>query len=332
MSSWRDRVQPASFRGVEFFAETGREPVGRQTQVHEYPQRDEPMVEDLGRRTRPIRLTAWIAGDDAYARRDDLLKVLDEPGPGELVHPWLGRMTVTATDCEMMHDRREGGVVRFDLVFVAGGELVFPAAQTNTSAQTLLAAGGVGDTALSRFERAMAGVSLARLQLRNVRSMLQGVAGELSRVPVLRDVFALVQDAQAVFVMLRNAPDTFARALLNAAGGAERLFTGFGSVASGEAVSLSGIESQARAILGVGRVVLPADSNSAAMGSAYRGWCRTRCCCRCCPMLLRCLWGDRRRSLACLRLVCWRMLCRRLQRMPGRWRMRCWRGRSARFL
>jgi len=269
MMGWRDRVQPASFRGVSFQAETGSEPVGRQTQVHEYPQRDLPMVEDLGRRTRPIKLTAWIAGDDVFERRDALLKALDEPGQGELVHPWMGRMTVTATDCEMTHDRREGGVVRFDLVFVAGGELAFPSAQANTAVQTGLAADDVRTTGLSRFERAMAGVNLARLQLRNVQTLLQSVSRELGRTPVLRDVLALVQDTQAVYVALRNAPDSLARALLNAAGSAQRVFTGFSGVVSGDSVSLSGIDSQARAIRKVGQIMLPTDSESAAVGAAY---------------------------------------------------------------
>ncbi|MNN99925.1 hypothetical protein D3C81_2196910 [compost metagenome] len=52
MSEWRDRKQGASFRGVPFLVDTDSVPVGRRTQLHEFPQRDQPFVEDLGRRTR----------------------------------------------------------------------------------------------------------------------------------------------------------------------------------------------------------------------------------------------------------------------------------------
>lgn len=269
--SWRDRVQPASFRGVVFQAETGSEPVGRQTQVHEYPQRDEPMVEDLGRATRPIKLIAWLAGPDAFERRDELLKALDEPGPGELVHPWMGPITVTATDCEMEHDRREGGVVRFDLVFVVGGELAYPSTHINTAAMTSLAAADVEETAVSRFEEAMGAVDMARAQLRNVQGVMQDVIAQITNVPLLQDVLDAVQDVQAVYEQIRSVPAEFARTLFNAVGTFQRTFEGFGSLVSGSFISLPGINSQARAIERIGQITQPADQESAAFGAAYVG-------------------------------------------------------------
>lgn len=107
MSEWRDRKQGASFRGVPFLVDTDSVPVGRRTQLHEFPQRDQPFVEDLGRRTRHYKFTGFVAGDDCLAQRDRLLTALDKAGSGELVHPWFGRLTVTAGECEVSHARNE---------------------------------------------------------------------------------------------------------------------------------------------------------------------------------------------------------------------------------
>ena len=101
MSEWRERKQGASFRGVPFWLDTDSVNVGRRTQLHEFPQRDQPFVEDLGRRTRQYKFSGFVVGDDCLSQRDRLLTALDTPGPGELVHPWFGRMTVTAGDCEV---------------------------------------------------------------------------------------------------------------------------------------------------------------------------------------------------------------------------------------
>jgi prophage DNA circulation protein len=48
---WRDVLlsQPASFRGVIFHVETGGKSSGRRTVTHEYPKRDDPYAEDMGR-------------------------------------------------------------------------------------------------------------------------------------------------------------------------------------------------------------------------------------------------------------------------------------------
>lgn len=46
--SWKNKLRPASFRGASFGVESHQTEQGRRTQVHEYPGRDDPYVEDLG--------------------------------------------------------------------------------------------------------------------------------------------------------------------------------------------------------------------------------------------------------------------------------------------
>ena len=72
MSAWRERLLSASFRGVEFGVTKASDDVGRRTVRHDYPQRDDPYVEDLGRAPRVISLTGFVLGEDYMTRRDDL--------------------------------------------------------------------------------------------------------------------------------------------------------------------------------------------------------------------------------------------------------------------
>ncbi|MCG9024211.1 DNA circularization N-terminal domain-containing protein [Laribacter hongkongensis] len=88
--AWKDSLQDASFRGVRFDVIRTRDNADRDTASHEYPYLDGADIEDLGRKARGIHLTAIIWGDDYEHRLRELLKVLDEPGHGELVHPVFG--------------------------------------------------------------------------------------------------------------------------------------------------------------------------------------------------------------------------------------------------
>lgn len=208
MRTWRDELHPASFRGVPFHVESDSMPVGRRTQLHEYPQRDKPTVEDLGRVARETKLVAFVVGDDCYVLRDDLLLALDQPGPGELIHPWFGRMNVTATSCKVTHERREGGVVRFDLSFIEEGEKGFPAGVPNTafhleeSSETLL------ESAINRYKAAMTVVNRARLA---VIALQNGIAGlQQSLYQEFGKIVGLVRSVEALADMLINAPGNFA--------------------------------------------------------------------------------------------------------------------------
>ena len=206
-TTWRDQLQPASFRGVPFFVDSDSQSVGRRTQVHEYPQRDKPFVEDLGRKTRIPKLAAFVVGDDCFVKRDDLLKALDQPGPGELIHPWFGRMTVTATDCDVSHERREGGVVRFDLTFVEDGEKGFPAGVPNTSKQLEESSETLLESALARYKAAMAIVNRARLSVAALQNSIAGVQMLMQRE--FASLIGLVDSVEALADMLINAPGNF---------------------------------------------------------------------------------------------------------------------------
>lgn len=226
MSEWRDRRQEASFRGVPFWLDVDSVNVGRRTQLHEYPKRDRPYVEDLGRRTRKYQFDGFVVGDDCLAQRDLLLKALDQAGQGELVHPWFGRLTVTAGDCEISHSRYEMGMVRFHLEFIDGMS-VFPVQSANTRRQLAAHAPTLLESILSRYKAAMAVVDLARQQVNAVRTAVSSVYA--FAINFLKPLTTLAADLDALVYSLINAPYAFATSLLADIDSIERSFSGYGS-------------------------------------------------------------------------------------------------------
>ncbi|WP_435035165.1 DNA circularization protein [Pseudomonas neuropathica] len=172
--NWRDRLLPASFRGVGFWIDQAKTPVGRKGQLHEYPQRDLPYFEDLGQQAKTHDITAFIIGADCLEQRDKLLKAL-EAGSGELVHPWLGRLQVRVGECDMTHTRQDGGLVTFALKFYPDQPVPFPTATVSTQKVLLAKADTLLGSAVARFEQAMTLIKAARIGIANLRNSLTGV-------------------------------------------------------------------------------------------------------------------------------------------------------------
>jgi len=119
MSHWRDKLLPASFRAVEFFIASAEDVMGRKTIVHEYPDRINPYVEDLGEVTRKITFNAYVLGKDYLDKRVALEKALAKKGAGTLIHPYYGSIYVAlSTPITVAHSYESGGMSIFTLEFV----------------------------------------------------------------------------------------------------------------------------------------------------------------------------------------------------------------------
>ena len=94
--SFASKLLPASFRGVSFGVISASSKFGRRNAVHEYPFRDTPWVEDLGRQARRFSVTGFIVGDDVIERRDAMIAACEssDTGSSTLVHPTLGKRSV----------------------------------------------------------------------------------------------------------------------------------------------------------------------------------------------------------------------------------------------
>lgn len=133
--SWFDELQPASFRGIPFGVLGGESRHGRRVAVHEYPNRDRPFVEDLGRSTRRISLVGFLiedslvyGGGSAIAQRLAMTAAAEQRGPGILVHPTLGELRVSIPDGGLGVTERwdSGRYFELSFSFIEAGDRLFP--------------------------------------------------------------------------------------------------------------------------------------------------------------------------------------------------------------
>ena len=125
MTTWRDSIQPATYRGITFHVRAHESEHGRRIKTHEYPQREGPGVEDLGRRTRRYRVDGYLIGEDYHKRRDALIDACESRPVGHpasagsiLDHPYLGRLTVALEQVRVSEAIDEGGLCRVSMTFV----------------------------------------------------------------------------------------------------------------------------------------------------------------------------------------------------------------------
>lgn len=150
--TWRDKMLPASFRGVPFSVVSTDGQIGRRNALHEYPQRDLPYAEDLGRKAREFTIDGFVIGENYMDGRDRLIEALEAFGPGELVHPYRGRMrVVVSSPARVSESTAEGGMARFSMTFSESGEPVNPALRTDTAAAVGTAADQAQAVAESSF-------------------------------------------------------------------------------------------------------------------------------------------------------------------------------------
>lgn len=169
--SWRDEYQQGSFRGAKFRSESHERQGGRRLGIHEMPSRNEPVIEDLGRRAREFSIDCHVIGADYRAARDALIDALDADGPGLLVHPWYGQIMVAVQDYTSAESTTEGGMCRFSISMIEAG-MAAPA-------PVAVAAGTTGaaeaDKALAAAPEAFA----ADFSIEGVAAWVEDAAGDL---------------------------------------------------------------------------------------------------------------------------------------------------------
>lgn len=152
--AWIDRLVDASFRGVPFKTEDESQTAGRRVETHEFVNRDKPYTEDLGKATSRPKFSAYVIGDDCYEQRDRLIEALNKPGPGTLIHPAYGEMSVCVEGgINVSSSSSEGRMVRFDLRFVEAGELTYPTSGAATANTLVSSCSALDDCISDNFDQ-----------------------------------------------------------------------------------------------------------------------------------------------------------------------------------
>ena len=145
---YKTKLQKASFRGVAFGIKDVSTSIGRRSILHEYPLRDDPYAEDLGRKGKEFTISAFVMTPNDFSASQALASALsDYNTPGTLVHPTLGQFQVQVRECTHKYSNQEGGLEYFDVTFVETLGNNFPNVTVDT--QSLVRNSVVGLTGTS---------------------------------------------------------------------------------------------------------------------------------------------------------------------------------------
>lgn len=214
------QLRRASFRGVPFEVTSSNLSIGRRTQTFEYPQRDDPFTEDMGRSKRTIRITAFVVGYDYIARMKRLIAACEKPGSGRLIHPWLGSMEVTPTDLSapVFESNRVASV---SLTFVESGKLQYPNALLDVGAKCLSAAQLLVNAEFDEFVKTFDLTGAQDFVKEAVGLDLQGIFNS-ETVQSVCDAFDLADElatlSHDVITLAEGAPDALFNRVLDTYG------------------------------------------------------------------------------------------------------------------
>lgn len=175
-----------SFRGVPFHTVGAEVKVGRRNVVNEYPQRDAPYVDDLGRRARRFVVDCYVIGTDYLSDRDALIEAFETKGPGELIHPRYGSMNVAVEgEASLKESPDQGGMAQISVTFVEDGLNTFPKAVVDTVADVAAAADAADVATQAAFgqEFTVSGPGLLAVQaLKGLNATVKGLLQTVRQV------------------------------------------------------------------------------------------------------------------------------------------------------
>ena len=230
------QLKPASYGGVRFGVLSGEARFGRRQAIHEYPFRDLPWVEDIGKSARRINVTGFIVENDGItqggsvlAQRDKLIAVAESPGVSTLVHPSLGTLDVSLFEIAISEKWDKGRYFEIQFTFIETGKRVFPSVSLSTGS-------AVQGSALFASLAVAADYALAFVKV--VHLGLAIIQTAIATATMWRNIAKnVVSDATNLFGMVSTLPGEFGRFF----GGASSGFIASTRPASGQPATISSL-------------------------------------------------------------------------------------------
>lgn len=136
MSLFND-LHEAKYKGVPFLLSGSNISGGRKDVKHSFPNSNEQTIEDLGSAPRVFSVTAIITSDqddlNYLTNRNRFLEVLEQGGPGILIHPFYGQLdNMVARSFTLIENMNDLNAARFSVVFEVSNVLGTPTRARNT--------------------------------------------------------------------------------------------------------------------------------------------------------------------------------------------------------
>ncbi len=225
---------PAQLGDVPIFVDGGELTGGRRVVSDEYPYRDDPWTDDMGRKQRVYTLNAFLLNDngDIKQQREALLRVLESEGTTAIVHPRFGNLRVQLGEYKLRFSARTDRE-DFSVECLQPGDTKQPQVAANTLSSVNRSVALNMDTHMTTFadnfnvdaapqfvkDDALSQVRTGLAQLRSLSGNVQGVLSPVS------EVTALIGDVDSTLDTLINTPLTLANSLGQAISQTTGLFT-----------------------------------------------------------------------------------------------------------
>ena len=115
---WKDDLQDASFRGVQFECTSTNESGSKSLAVKQPPYSNKASVEDMGNNPLKISIEAIFSGENYKIEMDALWAALVATGSGELIHPVHGVMQVYAESYQIGHVAEDVDACKISIEFL----------------------------------------------------------------------------------------------------------------------------------------------------------------------------------------------------------------------
>jgi prophage DNA circulation protein len=201
--SFVERVlRPASLRGVGFWVTAAEDEPRRRWVTHEFPGRDDPWHEDLGRGVQLITVEGLLIGDDVVRQARRFREAAAAPGTARLIHPWYGELAIVVLSARVRLSTAEGRVARIELRAERAGTQPAPRTGLGLIARVLDAVDRATDAVMAELQRlaplaadAQAIAGLARDSAALIRGALAGaVLGRFAGLGGLGAALSLLAD------------------------------------------------------------------------------------------------------------------------------------------
>lgn len=116
--SWSETLLDASFRGIPLQVVEEHLQGQRALTQHGTPFQDGDRVRDLGRTARKFPMQVVAFGPNYEIELQNILRELDTPGPGELIHPIYGSLNVVTHTWDVKHSAERPDYATIDLLFI----------------------------------------------------------------------------------------------------------------------------------------------------------------------------------------------------------------------
>jgi prophage DNA circulation protein len=148
--TWRTNWLQALFRDAMFYVENQTRSSGRRVAMHQYPKRNLPYAEDMGRSAQRFVVQGYLIGPFYHELKYKLIDALEKDGPGMLRLPMQYRKTdvsVMVQSYSISEARERGGMCGIEMDFVEYGDPAYR--QTIATPDTLFASAQATEKAVA---------------------------------------------------------------------------------------------------------------------------------------------------------------------------------------